>query len=79
MAKAKTRYVCTNCGSVSSRWLGRCPQCGEWNTMTEEAIQPEPPKGTHCLQRQGAGTKPESLRHCNGTDAARRNGYWRTR
>lgn len=62
MAKAKTRYVCTNCGSVSSRWLGRCPQCGEWNTMTEEAIQPEPPKGTHCLQRQGAGTKPESLR-----------------
>ncbi len=26
MAKSKTRYVCTNCGSVSSRWLGRCPQ-----------------------------------------------------
>ena len=36
MAKTKIRYVCANCGSVSSRWLGRCPQCGEWNTMMEE-------------------------------------------
>lgn len=62
MAKVKTRYVCTNCGSVSSRWLGRCPQCGEWNTMVEESVQPAPPKGAHSLHRQGAGTKPESLR-----------------
>ena len=43
MAKKKTRYVCTNCGSVSSRWLGRCQKCGEWNTMTEETVEPDAP------------------------------------
>lgn len=59
MAKTKTRYVCTNCGSVSSRWLGRCPQCGEWNTMMEEQAVPEPPKGVGA--RQGKGAKPALL------------------
>lgn len=61
MAKVKTRYVCANCGSVSSRWLGRCPQCGEWNTMVEETIQPEPPKGSQSMARQGMATKAASL------------------
>lgn len=37
MAKTKRRYVCANCGSVSSRWQGQCPDCGEWNTLAEEA------------------------------------------
>ncbi len=59
MAKSKTRYVCANCGSVSSRWLGRCPQCGEWNTMMEEQAAPEPPKGVGA--RQGKGAKPALL------------------
>lgn len=61
MAKVKTRYVCSNCGSVSSRWLGRCPQCGEWNTLVEETIQPDAPKGAQHLARQGLSTKAESL------------------
>lgn len=61
MAKRKTRYVCSNCGSVSSRWLGRCPQCGEWNTMTEEEEVAEAPKGSRSMQRSGEGTKPSSL------------------
>jgi DNA repair protein RadA/Sms len=37
MAKLKTRYVCQNCGSVSMRWQGQCPDCGEWNTLVQEA------------------------------------------
>ncbi|WP_432200457.1 DNA repair protein RadA [Erythrobacter sp. W53] len=37
MAKPKKRYVCQSCGSVSARWQGQCPDCGEWNTLTEEA------------------------------------------
>lgn len=37
MAKKQlTRFVCTNCGAVTSAWAGRCPQCGEWNTLQEE-------------------------------------------
>ncbi len=33
--KEKTVWFCTNCGNESSKWLGRCPACGEWNTMVE--------------------------------------------
>lgn len=39
MAKPKRRYVCQACGSVSSRWQGQCADCGEWNTLSEEAPQ----------------------------------------
>jgi len=37
MAKLKTRYVCTACGSAQSRWQGQCPDCAEWNSITQEA------------------------------------------
>ena len=36
MAKAKTQFVCQNCGTVHSRWAGKCDGCGEWNTIVEE-------------------------------------------
>ena len=35
MAKAKTVYVCSQCGYESGKWNGRCPSCGEWNTFEE--------------------------------------------
>ena len=37
MAKAKSLYVCNECGYESPKWFGKCPGCGEWNTMVEEA------------------------------------------
>lgn len=37
MAGARTIFACTECGAQSPRWLGRCPECGNWNTMMEEA------------------------------------------
>ena len=39
MAKPKRRFVCAACGSVSNRWQGQCADCGEWNTLGEEAPQ----------------------------------------
>jgi DNA repair protein RadA/Sms len=39
MSKVKTAFFCTNCGTESPKWLGRCPSCGEWNTFSEEIIQ----------------------------------------
>jgi len=38
MAKAKTTFFCKSCGNQSSRWLGKCPACGEWNTYVEEIV-----------------------------------------
>ncbi len=38
MAKNKTIYVCSDCGYESPKWYGKCPGCGEWNTMNEEII-----------------------------------------
>ncbi len=38
--KWKTVYVCTNCGEVSPKWMGRCASCGEWNTLVEDVVQP---------------------------------------
>lgn len=37
--KLKTIYVCTSCGEQSPRWMGRCPSCGEWNTMVEDVVR----------------------------------------
>ncbi len=37
MSKVKSVYVCQSCGEESSKWVGRCPSCGEWNSMSEEA------------------------------------------
>lgn len=40
--KLKTIYVCSECGETSPRWMGRCPSCGAWNTMTEDVVAPPP-------------------------------------
>lgn len=39
MAKLKSLFVCSQCGYESAKWYGKCPGCGEWNTMNEEAPQ----------------------------------------
>jgi len=40
--KSKTIYVCQNCGAESSKWLGKCNNCGQWNTLQEEILRKEP-------------------------------------
>ncbi|MET0983481.1 MAG: DNA repair protein RadA, partial [Telluria sp.] len=39
MAKAKTQFVCSECGSVTSRWTGQCADCKAWNTMVEQTVE----------------------------------------
>ena len=36
MSKTKTAFFCSNCGHESAKWLGKCPDCGEWNSLVEE-------------------------------------------
>ena len=41
MAKVKSIYVCSECGFESPKWYGKCPSCGEWNTLNEELPKTE--------------------------------------
>lgn len=45
MAKTQTRFVCQQCGSAQHKWLGRCPDCGEWNTLVEMVVASERSSG----------------------------------
>ena len=40
MPRAQTRYVCQQCGSSQAKWMGRCPECGEWNSLVETLVEP---------------------------------------
>lgn len=58
MAKIRTKFVCSECGSESPKWMGKCPECGEWNTLVEEIEQ----KGVQVQQKTfSVLSKPESL------------------
>ena len=46
MRKTETAFVCQNCGHNSAKWLGKCPECGEWNSLVEEKLQPARKTGT---------------------------------
>lgn len=59
MAKVKTVYTCQNCGAQSPKWVGRCTNCGEWNTYVEEVVMKE----TKNLlpSRTPSGAQPQKL------------------
>ncbi|MCI5778139.1 MAG: DNA repair protein RadA [Bacteroidales bacterium] len=71
-AKTKTVYVCAGCGAESAKWIGRCPQCGEWNTYQEEHIVVDK-KGVPPLAPAGLITevKPVPLSAVEGRDVVR--------
>ena len=39
MSKTKIKYICSNCGYESLRWIGKCPECESWNSFTEEVVE----------------------------------------
>ncbi|MDT2815623.1 DNA repair protein RadA [Vagococcus carniphilus] len=58
--KKKNEFVCQSCGYISPKYLGRCPNCGEWNTLVEEIIQEKPTRHSR-VSLTGETTKPEKL------------------
>ncbi len=59
--KQKTVFVCSDCGTESPKWMGKCPGCGAWNTMVEEIIA-EAPKGGQKATTIASSSKPKPLR-----------------
>ena len=58
--KTKTVWFCKSCGNESPKWMGRCPACGEWNTMVEETVATGK-KASVADRVPGAGQKPLPL------------------
>lgn len=54
MVKSKTIFVCQECGTESSKWIGRCPSCNSWNTFVEET---KITKGGKSIQRQAVNSR----------------------
>ncbi|HSA78927.1 MAG TPA: DNA repair protein RadA [Nitrospirota bacterium] len=67
-SKTKTVYVCQSCGMQSPRWMGKCPDCGQWNTMVEERV--EKPKDIGSSKRHG-GSEPLALNEIQTRDEDR--------
>ena len=75
MTKVRTVFACQACGFESSKWLGRCPDCGEWNSFVEERQEVAPPPGKgrpDPLTLPVGPVEPEALRRDRlGRGAAR--------
>ena len=69
MAKARTFYYCRECGYQSSSWLGRCPECGNWNTFDEEVVEPITKAKTKT--KNGTGAAPKLIQHVTYSDTQR--------
>ncbi len=73
MAKTRSKFVCSNCGKQTSSFVGRCPNCGEFNTM-QEIIEEIKKAGTVKQDRQPVGiakSKPQRLRETDMTEEER--------
>ena len=58
MARARSEFVCQDCGARSARWLGRCSDCGAWNTLVEERTSPASAPAARRAAGVGAAAEP---------------------
>ena len=74
MAKAKSVFVCSECGYEAPKWMGRCPSCGSWNTFYEEKLEATSSSGNVVKLRKSE--KPRKLNSVEGRDEIRtKTGY----
>ena len=70
--KTKTLWYCSSCGNESSKWMGRCPACGEWNTMVEAPVeQKKSSSSAPSRSLSGETRKPQHLREIDYSKEAR--------
>ena len=60
MIKSRAVFVCQSCGMQSTRWLGRCPDCQEWNTLVEERVSAGPAPGRAAV-KDGPVSSPQPI------------------
>ena len=70
MAKVKSAFICSECGYESPKWYGKCPSCGEWNTMNEEIIS-KSDNTSSFAKKSAVYTKPISVTEISTKDEHR--------
>ncbi len=71
MAKTQTRYVCQECGRVAASYMGKCPQCGSFNSMVEEVIHDEPVTKSTAVRGLTGRSAPRSIGDVSAGDEDR--------
>ncbi|MFZ5856393.1 MAG: DNA repair protein RadA [Chloroflexota bacterium] len=66
MAKTQTRYVCQQCGRVSATYMGKCPQCGNFNSMVEEVVHEEPVAKKSAVRGLTGRSQPRPIAEVSG-------------
>ncbi len=73
MAKLKSAYFCSSCGSETPKWMGKCPACGEWGTLVEELVRKESASSKKGDTRsfEAVKSQPKLLREINASEEPR--------
>jgi len=71
MAKKSTKYVCSECGYETARWMGKCPSCGAWNTFEEMQAAPDTEIVKKLKRKPGGGTSAVRVDEIPDEGAAR--------
>lgn len=71
MAKIKTSYVCQNCGCVSPKWMGKCPECLAWNSFVEEVTDSSVAGKQSILSKYHPVSSPMNLSNVEGLETSR--------
>lgn len=69
--KQKTVFICQECGNVQPKWVGRCPECGKWNTFIEEVENLRQPRGVYRQISSSGDNFPKPVRQIQATEQER--------
>jgi DNA repair protein RadA/Sms len=72
MAKARSQFVCQNCGATYPKWTGKCENCGEWNTLVEQAVQAAGNSAVARGAHSGKILAPQSMRTISAEESIQR-------
>lgn len=72
MAKARSNFVCQNCGASYPKWTGKCENCGEWNTLVEQIVETKGASAVARSHSRGKVLKPQSMRSIAAEDSVKR-------
>lgn len=71
VSKARSVYICSECGFESAKWYGKCPGCGQWNTMNEEVREISPKKNAAAQGISRSSARPVAINEISTTDEER--------